>query len=66
VKPKDMPALRDTGRRYLDETRRARLASPGLERFTSARRASGWPVIAAVLVVAAVLGALAWLRRGGS
>jgi len=59
-----MPALRDTGRRYLDRTRGARLASPGLERYTSARRATGWAVIAAAIVAAALLGAVVWIARG--
>jgi len=64
VKRKDMPALRDTGRRYLDQTRGARLASHGLERYTSARRATGWAVIAAAIVLAAMVGALFWIARG--
>ena len=59
-----MPALRDTGRRYLDQTRRARLASPGLERYLSGRRGTGWPVVAAAIAVAALLGALVWIARG--
>ena len=65
MKPKDMPELRDTGRRYLDQTQRARLASPGLERYLSGRRAAGGAVVAAAVAVAAILGALLWMARGG-
>jgi len=64
VKRKDMPALRDTGRRYLDQTRRARLASPGVERYVFARRATGWAVIAAAILAAALLGVAVWIARG--
>ena len=63
MKPKDMPELRDTGRRYLDQTRGARLASHGLERYASARRAAGWAVIAAAIVLAAMVGVLLWFAR---
>ena len=50
-----MPTLRDTGRRYLDGTGRARLQSPGLERFISG---PGGGAVRALVVVVAVLVAL--------
>jgi hypothetical protein len=55
---KEMPELRDTGRRYLDDTRHARFASPGIERFrTSRRRRPGRVLALAVLALAALLAA---------
>ncbi len=57
---KRMPELPDTGRHYLDETRRARLASPGIERYVAARRGSG-PLVAAGLLLAALVAAFVWL-----
>jgi hypothetical protein len=60
-----MPSLRDTGRRYLDQTRGARLASPGLERFIPARGRGAGPIAAAALLVAALIGAIVWLARAG-
>jgi hypothetical protein len=58
----DLPDLPDTGRRYVENTIRARLASPGVERY---RRAGGsGPRFAlAVAVVAALVGAMVWLAR---
>jgi hypothetical protein len=62
---KRMPALPDTGRHYLDQTRGARLASPGIERYV--RERSGAPVMLAVAAVlaAALIAAMIWLSRGG-
>jgi len=58
---KHLPDLPDTGRHYVENTIRARLASPGIERYASRRRRGailGW-----VLVLAAVaIAAFAWLR----
>lgn len=59
---KRLPDLPDTGRRYLGDTMRVRLASPGIERFER-RRGSGGRVFAAVLVVAALVAAMVWLSR---
>ncbi len=56
---KRLPDLPDTGRRYRDDTMRARLASPGIERF--ARRRGGSRALAAVLAVAAAVAAVLWL-----
>ncbi len=62
---KRMPALPDTGRHYLDQTRRARLASPGIERFVRERRRAPRAVVVALLLAAALIAALVWLSRLG-
>jgi hypothetical protein len=59
-----MPELRDTGRRYLEETQRPRLGSPGLERYAPERRRSPGSVAMAAILAAALIGALAWLALG--
>lgn len=64
---RDLPDLAATGRRYLDDTRRARLASPGIERFVPPRRGGRAVALAVGLLlalVAALLLAAAWLARG--
>jgi hypothetical protein len=58
---KPMPELPETGRHYVEHTIRARLASPGIERFAP-RKGHGGKVALAVLVVAAAIAALLWLR----
>ena len=58
---KRMPELPDTGRHYLDETRRARLASPGIERYVAARGRGSGPLLAAGLLLAALVAAFVWL-----
>jgi hypothetical protein len=65
MRRKGMPALSTTGRRYLDRTRGARLASPGLEKYVPARSRTPRMVVAAVLLVAALVGAMLWFSRGG-
>jgi hypothetical protein len=53
----DLPDLAPTGRRYLDDTLRARLQSPGIERFVSkggGQGRAGRLALAAVLAVALV------------
>ncbi len=62
---KRMPTLSTTGRRYLDETRRVRLASPGLERFVPARSRAPRMIAAAVVLVLALIGAMVWLSSAG-
>jgi len=54
------PDLTATGRRYLENTQRARLGSPGLERFEVERRrpARRFAAVAAVLV--GLLGLVVW------
>jgi hypothetical protein len=51
---KRLPTLPDTGRRYLDDTQRARLASPGVERYARPRGAGARVLVAAVLVAALI------------
>jgi len=61
-----MPTLRDTGRRYLDGTGRARLRSHGLERFIPDRGGGAVrALIVAVAVAAALVGAMIfyWTTR---
>ncbi len=67
TKRPDLPDLGATGRRYVENTGRARLASPGIERF-EARRGSGRRVggaltaIALLALVAALVAAMLSLR----
>jgi hypothetical protein len=60
-----MPTLRDTGRRYVEGTARARLQSPGVERYASERRGAGRTAAIAAALVAALVGAmlLIWSLR---
>ncbi|MGC4000067.1 MAG: hypothetical protein QM767_22575 [Anaeromyxobacter sp.] len=63
MKKKRMPNLRDTGRHYLEGTQRARLASPGIERHVPAGGGSRLgPVVLALVALAALVGAMLWLR----
>jgi hypothetical protein len=62
---KRMPSLSSTGRRYLDETRRVRLASPGIERFVPERKKAPRLIAVAVALVVALVGAMIWLSRAG-
>ncbi len=65
MKRKDMPPLSDTGRRYFDQTRGARLQSPGIEKFVPPRNRTPGLVVTAVLLVAAMVAAMVWLTRAG-
>lgn len=56
-----LPDLPDTGRRYLDGTARARLASPGLERYRVGGGVQGARIAVAAVVLAALLAAMIWL-----
>jgi len=61
-----LPTLRDTGRRYLDGTGRARLQSPGLERFTPDRGGRAMRALAiAITLVVVLVGAMLfyWTSR---
>jgi hypothetical protein len=58
-----MPELPETGRRYVENTVRARLASPAIERFARAPRSGAARLGVAALVVAALVGAMLWLAR---
>ena len=62
-----LPDLATTGRRYLENTQRARLASPGLERFGVERRRPATTALvaaAALAALAALIGLMAWLATG--
>jgi len=54
---KRLPSLPETGRHYVEDTLRARLASPGLERYP---RRHGGPAraVLAVLLAAALVGVM--------
>ncbi len=54
---KRLPSLPETGRRYVENTRRARLASPGVERYPRRRGRAG-RVVLAVLAAAALICAM--------
>jgi hypothetical protein len=57
-----MPSLPETGRHYLEGTRRARLASPGVERFVRARRRGPGLAVAGPALVALLVSAMLLLR----
>ncbi len=57
-----LPDLPDTGRRYVENTVRARLASPGVEKYRRPGGRRGRVVLAAI-AVAALVGAMIWLAR---
>ncbi len=61
AKRRSMPSLRDTGRSYVEHTRRARLASPGVERYTRPPGA-GRSIVLALAVAAVLVAAMLWLR----
>lgn len=58
-----MPELPDTGRRYVEDTVRARLASPGVERFVPAGGRRGLRVALAVVAGVLLVAAMLWLSR---
>jgi hypothetical protein len=58
-----MPDLPETGRRYVENTARARLASPGVERFDRAPRGTAARLALTGLLLAALLAAALWLAR---
>jgi hypothetical protein len=58
---KPMPELPETGRHYVEHTIRARLASPGIERYAR-RRGNGGRIVFALVVAAAVIAVVLWLR----
>jgi hypothetical protein len=60
-----MPELSDTGRRYLDQTRGARLASPGIERFVRPKSRAPRRIAIALVLAAALVGAMVWLAGAG-
>jgi hypothetical protein len=54
---KRLPSLPETGRRYVEHTMRARLASPGVERF-QARSGGPWRALVALVLLAALVAAM--------
>ncbi len=62
-RPPDLPALPDTGRHYVENTIRARLASPGVERYRARARGTGGRVVTAIVLAAALVGGMIWLAR---
>jgi hypothetical protein len=60
---KRMPDLPDTGRRYVENTIHARLASPGIERFRRPADRRGARLALAVALALALLAAMVWLAR---
>jgi hypothetical protein len=66
TKRPDLPELDATARRYVENTGRARLASPGIERFDArprTRRVGGaLAALAALALVAALVAAMLALR----
>lgn len=58
-----LPDLPDTGRRYVENTRRARLASPAVERYRLAEGRSAARVALAAMGLAALVSAMLWLAR---
>jgi hypothetical protein len=57
-----LPDLPETGRRYVEHTARARLASPGIERYEPRRRSSALPAVVALVAAAAAAAAYLYLR----
>lgn len=55
-----MPDLPETGRHYVEHTTRARLASPGIERYAR-RRGHGLRIAVAILVAAGLVAGMLWL-----
>jgi hypothetical protein len=60
---KPLPRLADTARRYVENTVRARLSGPGIERYPRRRRRASALAVAAV-ALAALLAAFLWMARG--
>ncbi len=65
MKSKRMPPLPETGRHYLDATRGAKLASPGIERYVRPRSRTPRMIAAAAVLVAALVAAMLWLSGAG-
>ncbi len=60
---KHLPDLPDTGRQYVENTIRARLASPGIERYRSRGGGRGGRIVLVLALAIALVAAMAWLAR---
>lgn len=61
---REMPRLGDSPRIYVENTRRARVHSPGLERYRARRRrATPW-MVAALLALIAAIAWFYWMTLG--
>ncbi len=60
AKPR-LPDLSSTDRRYVEDTMRRRLATPGILRYRSGRPRTARNILLAVLFAAALVGTLLWL-----
>lgn len=63
MEKKPLPDLPDTGRRYVEHTARARLQSPGIERYAPPRGHGRQIAIGLALAVVAALVAAVLLLR---
>ncbi|HEX9241704.1 MAG TPA: hypothetical protein VF875_04620 [Anaeromyxobacter sp.] len=63
MRKRPLPELPDTGRRYVENTVRARLASPGVERYAGAKRGSSARLFLAAIGLAALVAAMLWFAR---
>lgn len=61
VKRNRLPSLPDTGRHYVEQTGRAHLMSPGVERFEARRSSGARNLVIALVIAAAMLAAMLWL-----
>jgi hypothetical protein len=63
---KALSTLSTTGRKYLESTHGARLASPGIEHYPGEkRRGPGRTLVLAAVLVLALVGAMLWLVSSG-
>jgi hypothetical protein len=63
MRKRRLPDLADTGRRYVENTFHARLASPGVERYRRRGGATRARVVLATLAGAALVATMLWLSR---
>jgi hypothetical protein len=63
AKRPDLPDLRETGRRYVENTRHTRLASPGIERYASRPGRRHGAMLAVVVLGAAIVAAMLWFTQ---
>ncbi|HEU4385270.1 MAG TPA: hypothetical protein VFR85_17430 [Anaeromyxobacteraceae bacterium] len=61
---REMPRLGDTPRFYVEDTRRARVKSAGLERYRAHRRRVAPWLAAALLILVAAIAWFYWMTLG--